>query len=60
MPTMMRFLGVALGVLALAMPLFHGGAMEGREIESCQSGGGVCGDAMSVLQAGGSRIVSYF
>ncbi|MGD9935632.1 MAG: hypothetical protein AB7T37_18190 [Dehalococcoidia bacterium] len=60
MPTTMRFLGVALGLLALGVPLFNGGAMEGHEIASCQSGGGVCGDAMSVLQAGGDRIASYF
>lgn len=60
MATMMRIVGLALGVLALAVPLLHGGVMESREIDSCQPGAGVCGEALGALQAGSDRIASYF
>ena len=60
MATMMRFLGVTLGLLALAVPLAQGGVMETRDIGTCQSGGGVCGNALGVLQSGGDRLASYF
>lgn len=60
MPTMMRWMGIALGVVALAVPLVSGGAMDGREFQACQPDSGACGEAIGALQDGGQRLVSVF
>ncbi|MCA9832285.1 MAG: hypothetical protein R3B97_04515 [Dehalococcoidia bacterium] len=60
MPTIMRFTGLALGMLALAVPLLRGGVIESAELQSCQSGGGMCGDAIGAIAAGGHRIADAF
>ncbi|MCA9862945.1 MAG: hypothetical protein KC432_07990 [Thermomicrobiales bacterium] len=61
MATALRFVGLALGMVAVALPLVSGGVVEAPGLNGmCDPGAGICGDALVALQSGGDRIVSLF
>jgi len=62
MATALRFLGLALGMMAMALPLVSGGVVEAPEGLNgvCAPGADICGEALVALHSGGDRIVALF